>query len=215
MEAYFSVRAALALTTSHGFPKSLAVTSAQPAEGKSTTAFALAAILARMGRRVLIIDADMRSPSIHGLANVANDLGLSNLLSGSDDFEHLVVQSGIEGLYVLPAGPTPPSAAELLSSDRLALVFRRLEKEFDHLIMDCPPVIGLADAPLLVRVVEGCIFVIASSQTSLASARQALSRVKQGHSQVFGAVATKVDVNRFGYGRYSDAYSYGENGSSS
>lgn len=215
MEAYFSVRAALALTTSHGFPKSLAVTSAQPAEGKSTTAFALAAILARMGRRVLIIDADMRSPSIHGLANVANDLGLSNLLSGSDDFEHLVVQSGIEGLYVLPAGPTPPSAAELLSSDRLALVFRRLEKEFDHLIMDCPPVIGLADAPLLVRVVEGCIFVIASSQTSLANARQALNRVKQGHSQVFGAVATKVDVSRFGYGRYSDAYSYGESGSSS
>ena len=214
MEAYFSIRAALALSTSPGFPKSLAVTSTRPQEGKSTTALALAAILGRMGRRVLVIDADMRSPSIHRLANVANELGLSNVLAGSDDFEHLIVASSFTGVFILPAGPVPPSAAELLSSDRLALVIKRLEEQFDHLIIDSPPVIGLADAPLLVRRVEGCIFVIASSQTSLADARRALSRVKQGQNHVFGAVATKVDESRFGYGYGGyEAYGYGESAS--
>ena len=211
IEAYYSVRASLALATPHGFPRSLAVFSTQAGEGKSTTVLALAAILSRTGKRVLIIDADMRSPSVHTLAGVANEHGLSNLLAGSDDFASLIVDCQLKGVSILPAGPMPPSAAELLSSERLELIVRRLEKDFDHLIIDSPPVLGLADAPLLARVVEGSIFVIASSETSLASARRALVRVKQAQNQIFGAVATKVDGRRFGYGdEYYQSLNYGK-----
>ena len=211
LEAYYSVRASLALATPHGFPRSLAVFSTKPGEGKSTTALVLAAILSRSGKRVLLIDADMRSPSIHTLTGVANDHGLSNLLTGSDDFASLIVACQLKGVSILPAGPMPPSAAELLSSDRLELILRRLERDFDHLIIDSPPVMGLADAPLLAKVVEGSIFVIASSETSLAAARHALGRVKQAQNQVFGAVATKVDGRRFGYGdEYFHSLNYGK-----
>ena len=211
LEAYYSVRASLALATPHGFPRSLAVFSTQPGEGKSTTVLALAAILSRTGKRVLIIDADMRSPSVHTLAGVANDHGLSNLLAGSDDFASLIVACQLKGVSILPAGPTPPSAAELLSSDRLELILRRLEKDFDHLLIDSPPVMGLADAPLLAKVVEGSIFVIASSETSLVAARRAVDRVKQAQNQIFGAVATKVDGRRFGYGdEYYHSPNYGK-----
>lgn len=210
LEAYYSVRASLALATPQGFPKSLVTVSTQPGEGKSTTALALAMILARTGKRVLVIDADMRSPSIHELVGVANEFGLSNLLSGSDDYAHLIVASSVNGVSILPAGPMPPSAAQLLSSERLVTVLRRLEKDYDHLIIDSPPVMGLADAPLLKSAVEGCVFVIASTETSLAHARRALARIQQTRGQVFGAVATKVDGRKLGYGSYYDrALSYG------
>ena len=205
------MRASLALATPHGFPRSLAVFSTQASEGKSTTALALAAILSRTGKRVLIIDADMRSPTVHTLAGVANEHGLSNLLAGSDDFASLIVDCQLKGVSILPAGPMPPSAAELLSSERLELIVRRLEKDFDHLIIDSPPVLGLADATLLAKVVEGSIFIIASSETSLAHARRALGRVKQAQNQIFGAVATKVDGRRFGYGdEYYQSFNYGK-----
>lgn len=209
-EAYFSIRATLALATPHGFPKSLSVTSTQPSEGKSTSALALAVILARTGRKVVLVDADMRSPSIHKFVGNHNALGFSNLLAGEDDVLSVVARDTFQGVAILPAGPMPPSAAELLSSDRLEQVLAKLGQAYDHVIIDSPPVIGLADAPLLGRAVEGSVFVIEASETSLREARNALKRLQVGKNQVYGAVATKVDADRFGYGYgYEYAYRYG------
>ena len=210
-EAYFSIRASLALATPHGFPKSLSITSTEPGEGKSTTALALAVILARIGKKVVLVDADMRSPSIHGIVGDHNVIGLSNLLAGNDDVMSVMAKDRFHDVAIMPAGPMPPSAAELLSSDRLEFIVQKLGELFDHVIIDSPPVIGLADAPLLGRAVEGSVFVIEASETSLRAARNALKRLQIGKNHVYGAVATKVDAERFGYGYgYAYSYRYGE-----
>lgn len=214
-EAYFSIRTMLALATAHGLPRTLAVTSAQAGEGKSVTALALAIAFGRTGRRVLLLDADMRAPSVHELAGVDNAKGLSNLLAGDDNFSSLIREAEFKGVSVLPAGPNPPNAAELLSTDRLDQLLATLLKGFDHIVIDAPPVLGIADALLLGRAAEGCVFVIETERVVVRAIRRALDRLQVGQNHVFGAVVTKVDFRRhaesYGYG-YSRKHEYGGDG---
>lgn len=209
-EAYLSLQTNLAFTTTHGLPRSLAVTSSRPAEGKTTTSFALAQSLARSGHRTLLLDADLRSPSIHHLFGLENRTGFSNLLSGDDNVDALIVPSGYDNLWIMAAGPQPPSAPELLSSERFALVIGRLTDQFDNVLLDAPPVMGLADAPLIGSQVEGTIFVIESHSTQKSMAAVALGRLSTAGVTMLGAVLTKFDAKRahFGYG-YDYAYGYG------
>ncbi|MEG8052049.1 polysaccharide biosynthesis tyrosine autokinase [Sphingomonas aurantiaca] len=146
-EAYLSVQTNLGFSTHRGFPASLAVTSSRAAEGKSTTAFAIAQSLGRTKRRVLLVDADMRSPSVHHLLNRSNDRGFSNYLTGEDDLDNLIVRAANEPMAIMTAGPQPPSAPELLSGDRFRTLIGELVARYDHVVFDIPPVMGLADAP--------------------------------------------------------------------
>lgn len=209
-EAYLSVRTNLAFTTDHGLPRTVAVTSTRASEGKSTTSYALARSFARGNHRVLLLDADMRSPSVHLELGIANDVGLSNYLAGGDELASLVKATGIDNLSVMTAGPHPPSAPELLSSDRLPMLLTELLKSFDHVILDAPPVMGLADAPIIGGQVEGVIFVAESHATQKAMMRVALERLASANVNVLGAVLTKFDTKRahYGYG-YSYGYGYG------
>jgi capsular exopolysaccharide synthesis family protein len=206
-EAYASVRAALALATSRGFPKTLVVTSTEAREGKSITAMGLAMTLGRSGRTVLLVDGDMRSPSVHHNVNVANQIGLSNILAGEQDLARVIQPTEFRNVSVVAAGPPPPSAAELLSSDRFTEITEQLAKSFDHIVIDAPPVLGLADAVLLGRAAEGVVFVIKAESTSVRAARAALHRVQMGTTYVFGAVLTQLTESAAGYGR---EYLYGE-----
>ncbi|HEU4962039.1 MAG TPA: polysaccharide biosynthesis tyrosine autokinase [Sphingomonas sp.] len=210
VEAYLAVQANLQLSTAHGMPRSLAVTSTRPREGKSTTALALAQLLARAHRRVALIDADMRSPSIHEAFGIANDRGVSNFLSGSDDALGALQQTAHDGLSVLPAGPQPPNAAELLTGARLELLIERLFERFDHVIVDSPPVIGLADAPLVAAAVESVVYAVEARSIQAGTVRIALDRLRTAHANVIGAVLTKFDARRstLGYG-YDYGYGYG------
>lgn len=208
-EAYFSVRTTLALATAHGLPRSLVVTSAQPGEGKSITSLALSVAIGRTGKRVLLIDADMRSPSVHKLLGGSNEKGLSNLLASDDSADALIRTTDLKGVWVLPAGPNPPSAAELLSTETMGLLLAKLLTKFDHVIIDAPPVLGLSDAPLLARDVEGCVFVIEAERVAVRTIRSALQRLQVGQNHVFGAVITKVDYSRHSYGYgYGSGYGY-------
>ena len=200
-EAYFSIRTTLAFATVHGLPRSFVVTSTQPGEGKSTTALGLAIAIGRTGKRVLLIDADMRSPSAHGLIRSDNARGLSNLLTGDENFAAHIVATELRGVSVLTSGPNPPSAAELLGSDRLQQVLTRLGQSYDHLVIDGPPVLGLADAPLLGRAVEGSVFVIEASRTTMSTIRNAVERLRSVNAHVFGAIVTKIDPagDHYGY----------------
>lgn len=213
-EAYLSVRTNLAFTTDHGVPRSVVVTSTSPGEGKSTTSFSLALVLARTGKRTLLIDADMRSPSVHGFAGIENQKGLSNLLAGEDNWQAMVQRAdlGVERLEFLTAGPNPPSAAELLSSDRMSLLIRDLLEQYDHVVVDAPPLLGLADVPLLSRAVEGSVFVVAAGQVAVRALRGSLSRLHQAHARIFGVVLTKLapqnSLSGYGYG-YGYGYRYG------
>jgi polysaccharide biosynthesis transport protein len=206
-EAYFSVLTGLQFSTTHGMPKSLTVTSTQPSEGKSTTAQALARSLAKIGKRVLLIDADLRNPSVHKEFGLANERGLANVLIGDGTIEQHAQQSALPNLFVLTSGLLPPNPSELLAGDSLEPAISRATAAFDHVIVDAPPVLGLADSPLLSRVTEATVFVLEAGRTRAAQARTALRRLLQVDAPVVGAVLTKLDSKRVGYG-YGYGYDY-------
>ncbi len=210
-EAYLSIRSNLAFTTDHGVPRALMVTSTRAAEGKSTTSFALATVLGRTGKSVILIDADMRSPSMHGFLKMSNPSGLSNFLAGDNEWRAHVRKTEAKGLSLLSAGPMPPSAAELLSGDRMLMLVRQLLDHFDHVVVDAPPILGLADAPLLSRAVEGCVFVIEAEGVAVRGIKSSLGRLQAVQAHVFGGVLTKLQKRQsgFGYG-YGYGYGYGD-----
>jgi polysaccharide biosynthesis transport protein len=211
-EAYLSVQSNLAFSTDHGVPRSFMVTSTRPAEGKSTSSLAIATVLGRTGKKVLLIDGDMRSPSIHSNLNMDNTQGLSNFLAGENDWQRLVQPTGQKGLSILPSGPLPPSAAELLSSDRMLMLIGALGAHYDHVVVDAPPVLGLADAPLLSRAVEGCIFVIEAEGVAVRGLKASIGRLQSVNAHLFGAILTKLRNQQSGYGYgYGYGYSYGAN----
>lgn len=212
-EAYLSIQTNLAFSTDHGVPASLAVTSTRPAEGKTTTSYAIARSLARAGRRTLFIDADMRSPSAHHLLALGNDRGLSNYLAGSEDLSALIQPvTSHDGLHVMTAGPQPPSAAELLSGDRLERMIAALRGTYDNIVIDAPPVMGLADAPLISSKVEATVFVIESRGTKRGMVQLAVQRLRAARAQIVGVVLAKFESKHahYGYG-YDYGYGYGSN----
>ena len=207
-EAYYSLRTALQFSTPDGAPSSLLVTSARPAEGKSTTAYAVALNLARIGRRVLLVDGDLRNPSMHRVVGVENERGMSNLLSGSADLATVVQRTSLENLLFIPCGPLPPNPAELWGGDRLRQILEEARKDFDHVVIDGPPVLGFADSPLLAAAVGGVVFVVESRGTRRGQARGALRRLRVGHATILGAVLTKFSAKTTSYGGYDYAYDY-------
>lgn len=209
-EAYLSVRSSLAFSSDHGVPRTLMVTSSRAGEGKSTTAAALAIVLGRTGKRVLLIDGDMRSPSVNALMDRPNERGLSNYLAGQDDWRPLVQDTDFRNISMMASGPVPPSAAELLSGDRVERLLHDLRDTFDHVVVDAPPILGLADAPLLTKSVEGCVFVIEAGGVAVRGLRAALGRLHMVHAHVTGAVLTKLGAQQAGYGYgYGYGYRYG------
>lgn len=207
-EAYYSIRTALQFSTPDGAPASLLVTSSRPAEGKSTTAYAIALNLARIGRRVLLADGDLRNPSMHRVLGAENDVGMSNLLSGNGELPALVKPTSQQGLDFLACGPLPPNPAELWGGDRLRMVLQSASQAYDHVVIDGPPVLGFADAPLLASAVQGTVLVIESKQTRRAQARGALRRLVIGDTHLLGAILTKFNVKATRYGGYDYSYDY-------
>jgi succinoglycan biosynthesis transport protein ExoP len=209
-EAYFSIVTAVQFSTSAGTPRVLAVVSSQGSEGKTTTAMALARGLAATGARVLLIDGDMRSPTLHRAYNLSRDEGLSNVLTGNADLKLTWKETGIKGVTVLTAGRIPPNPAELLASEALGQMIKEALLTFDNIIFDAPPILGLADAPLLARAADGAVFVIQADRTRASDARQALERLTDIGAHVLGAVLTKLDPKKSGAGYgYSYTYQYG------
>ncbi len=210
VDAYLAVQTNLAFTTEHGVPRSFAVTSTRPAEGKSTTALALATMLARSGRNVILIDGDMRSPSVHELGGVNHDRGVSNFLAGDDAIETMTFAMNDLGFTAMSAGPIPPNAAELLTGNRFHLLIERLLARYDHVVVDSPPVMGLADAPLIAARVEGVIYAVESHGIRSSMVKTALSRLANANARIFGGVLTKFEARRahYGYG-YDYGYGYG------
>jgi capsular exopolysaccharide synthesis family protein len=213
-EAYRSLCTSLQFTTARGMPKSLLVTSADAAEGKSVTSLAITQHFARLGLKVLLIDADMRNPSLHRKLNADNSIGLSSYLSGTCNAPDVIQKTNIENLTFLPSGPLPPNAADLLSSPRLMSLLTLSLQIFDLIIIDGPPVLGIADAPLLSNAAEATVFVIGAGIARTGSVRGALRRLDIAKSPLIGSVVTRFDARKagYGYGRYGYGYghAYGE-----
>ncbi|WP_417231452.1 GumC family protein [Brevundimonas sp.] len=207
-EAYYSLRSALQFSTPDGAPGSILVTSSRPAEGKSTTSFALAQNFARGGKRVLLIDGDLRNPSMHRLVGVDNEKGMSNLLSGSANLDAVVHKTRIDNLSFVSCGPLPPNPAELWGGDRIRTFLDDALTRFDHVIIDGPPILGFADAPILAATVGGTLFVLESKGTRRGQARGAMRRLKMGSARLLGVVLTKFNAKATSYGGYDYSYDY-------
>jgi capsular exopolysaccharide synthesis family protein len=207
-EAYRSVRTALQFSTPEGAPKSLQVASAGKGEGKSTTAASLAIHFAQAGQKVLLIDADLRNPSLHRTLEADNSLGLTNHLAGEATPVEISQPTSISNLFLITAGPLPPDPAGLLGSAKMMSLLSIAKEKFDHVIVDGPPVLGLADALVLGNLVDGTLFVVSAGDTRRAFAQGAIKRLKTGETRIIGGVLTKFDSRSHGYG-YGDYYYYG------
>ena len=210
-EAYASLRSSLEFATVDGLPRNMVVTSSQQSEGKSTSALALAQTFARVGTRVLLIDGDLRKPSLHRVLGVENRIGLVNVLVNQMTIDQVARPTGNPNLSFVSSGPTPPNPAELLARTSLRGVLAAAGRNFDLVIVDGPPVMGFADAPLLANAVEGVVFVVDSSRTRGAQVKLALRRLHESRGTVLGVVLTKYDARQIGYyENYGYSYRYGE-----
>jgi capsular exopolysaccharide synthesis family protein len=193
--------------------KTIVVTSAGPSEGKTTTATALAEVMADGGNRVLIVDADMRRPQLHRVFEVSNDAGLSSLIVGEGDLEAIVKTSHVPNLFVLPCGPIPPNPAELLHTEGFAKLLKAMAQRFDRVIIDSPPAGVVADAIVLSTQVDGTLVVLKAGQTSRDAAQRAVRSIADVNGRIFGAVLNDLDLNDQRYGQYYQYYRYGYYGS--
>lgn len=192
-EAYRSVRTALQFSTPEGAPKRLVITSTTRNEGKSTTALSLAINFAQMGQRVLLIDADMRNPSVHKLLEIPNEYGLSNLLSSDGRGEKMILPTTVPNLSVLTAGPVPPNPVDLLMGPKLLLLLNvTAALGIDYVIVDAPPLLGIADSIVLGNQLQNILFVVQASSTRKSHIKNALRRLRLAGLVPRGVVLTQT-----------------------
>jgi succinoglycan biosynthesis transport protein ExoP len=208
-ESYRSLRTALQFSTSNGLPKSLIVTSTNAGEGKSTTSVALATNFAQLGMKVLLLDADLRNPSAHRLLKREAEIGLTNYLVGAASAEDILQATDISGLSFMASGPVPPNPAELLAGQSMARLLSAASENFDAVIVDAPPVLGLADAPLLGSIAAGTLLVLGAGETRRGIVKGALKRLHFARAQVVGVVLNKFDMRAANYAYHSYGYGYG------
>jgi capsular exopolysaccharide synthesis family protein len=207
-EAFRSLRTSLVFTNGSPGNRTIAVTSTQPLEGKTTTACNLAIALALGGARVMLMDADMRRPGLHRTMGMSNDLGLSHVLTGQARVREAVQRTSEPNLFVMSAGHVPPNPSELLSSERMRHLIANLEAgPFDWIIIDTPPVLAVSDAVIIAPYASGLVFVIGAEMTRRAHAERAIQTVQSGKTTIVGAVLNRVDLNRNKY-YYSRYYGY-------
>ena len=195
-EAYRALRTSLLLSSLGAPPKIILITSALPQEGKTTTSINTAVVLAQKGVRVLLIDADMRRPSVHktlGLSGPAR--GLSNVLTGNLSLQDAIVLSPqLSNLWILPAGSPPPNPAELLASANMRTVLAQLREQYDHIVIDTPPTLSVTDAVVLSTRADAVVLVIRSGQTTKTALRRARDLLTQVNARICGVLLNAVDL---------------------
>lgn len=212
-EAYRQLRTSILLSTAGHAPKSLLVTSSLPSEGKTTTATNTAISLAQTGARVLIIDADMRRPRVHSVFGIKNNSGLSSILSNElseRDLLEAVQFDDRTNVSVLSSGPIPPNPAELIGSTQMSKLFVLLEKHFDHVVVDSPPITSFTDGVLIASMVDGVILVVHSGRSSKQVVRKARQLVQDVGARIFGVVLNNTDLKSQEGGYYYQSYYHRE-----
>ncbi|MGB8888949.1 MAG: polysaccharide biosynthesis tyrosine autokinase [Candidatus Korobacteraceae bacterium] len=220
-ESFRAVRTSILLSSIDSPPKTMLVTSALPEEGKTTISANLAGALAQMGRRVLLVDGDMRRPRVSDFLGLPKGAGgLSTVLIGKDKEEDVIVPSAkLPNLYIMPAGPKPPYPAELLGSNRMKALLKSWRPNYDHIIIDTPPVLSVTDPVLLSVDVDAVVLVVRFGQTTKQALKEVREILDQVNARVCGVILNSVEPDRdsaygrsyyAGYGYYDRAHSYYE-----
>ena len=207
-ESIFNIRTAVMLSSSGGPPGIIIITSPNPSEGKTTLAVHLASSLALNGKRVVIIDADLRKPNIHSIFQLPGQPGLSNLLSGGASLAEILQPTQVPDLFIIPAGTIPPSPVQLLTSAEFMDLLKDLKQDFHHVVIDTPPVIGFTDARAISSLAEGVLLVAKHHSTSREALRLTMQLLGQVKAPLLGAVITMAQRDKLSYGGYYAYYKY-------
>lgn len=167
---------------------SLLVTSSGPGEGKSMTAANLAVVYAQQGKKVLLIDADLRKPTVHYTFRLDNLRGLSNILVGENTFNDVIHSSDVDHLDIMSCGPIPPNPSELLASKKMEKLLEELKASYDLIIFDTPPVLAVTDAQVLANIVDGTLLVVRSKHTEIEGAQKAVESLRPAKAKLLGTV---------------------------
>ncbi|MCM3880909.1 MAG: polysaccharide biosynthesis tyrosine autokinase [Vicinamibacterales bacterium] len=204
-EAFRALRTSLVFSSGSEGTRVIAMTSAQPVEGKTTTTCNMAIALAYGGSRVLLIDADMRRPSVSKTLGIENTIGLSHLLTAQATARQAIQPTAVQNLWVMTAGLTPPNPSELLASDRMKTLISNVQHgPFDWVLIDTPPVLAVTDAVIIAPWVSGVVFIIGSEMTQRRLAERAIETLNTSRPHLLGAVLNRVDIvrNKYYYSRY-------------
>lgn len=214
-EAFRSFRANLLFATKEGIPRVLHITSPRPSEGKSSTVVNLGIAFAQSGKQVLIVDGDLRKPSLHQRLKLDNSKGFTNFLTQQEEAVDVIQTTDIDNLFIIPAGPISPNPAELLSSQRMEDLYQLVPEQYDIIIMDSPPIMGLSDALILANQASATVLLAAHGESRKRLLQDGLQKLQHAQANIIGSVLTKTKA-RHGYGysyyynyNYYDYYSYG------
>ena len=214
-ESYRSIRTSLLVTAENHQAKCVLVSSPEPGDGKTTLVSNLAIALAQSGKRVLLVDGDLRRPTVHKLFRVPQEIGLSDVLTGEIDFLNAVRTTTVERLSLLTAGDSPANPAELLSSPRMAQMLKDAKHEFDFVFVDAPPMLAVSDPCILARHVDGMILVVRIGKNTRAAAARVREMITDQGIRVLGTVANGVVPGQDrGYSYYGEYISGGSTFSS-
>ena len=184
----------------------LLVTSAAPAEGKTTVAVSIAVSLAQGGQRVCIIDCDLRRPRLHRIFDRAGDIGLMNAILGEATIEEVAKPTIVPNLWSIPCGPIPPNSADVVSSDKFRRLLDEVSARFDRVVLDSPPIVAVTDSAIASTLVDGVVFVVRAFKTSVNLCRSGLRTLQDVDAPIAGAVLNAVNLNRHEYNYYHYYY---------
>ncbi len=210
-EAYRVLRTSMLLSAAGSPPRTILITSGQPGEGKTTTVVNTAVSLAQLGASVLIIDCDLRKPAAHKMFGIENSTGLSTYLSRDVELNGLIHRLQIPNLSLLPCGAIPPNPAELLASEKMKSMLATLREQYDHILIDSPPLLSVTDPVILSTLVDGVMLVVHGGKSTRAVARRARQELQTVGAKIFGVVLNNLDLRGNGYGyEYYQYYSIPE-----
>lgn len=200
-EQYKTIRTNIQFSSVDREIRKLVVTSAGPGEGKSTTIANLAVVFAQQGKKVLLIDADLRKPTVHYTFNFTNTFGLTNVLTRQSRFDEVINETFEKNLYVLTSGPIPPNPAELLGSRAMENLMEEAAEEFDMILFDAPPLLAVTDGQVLASKCDGSILVVSSGKTETENAVKAKELLEAANSHIVGVVLNnkKMDNSKHYY----------------
>jgi len=206
-EAYRVLRTSVLLSSTEKPPKTILITSGQPGEGKTTTAVNTAISLAQLGASVLIIDCDLRKPSVHTVLGVDHVVGLSTYLSRRGELDEVIQSVPIPNLSVMTAGRIPPNPAEMISSARMKEMLQILSERYDHIVIDSPPLLKVTDPVILSTMVDGVILVVHGGRSTREVVRRTRQELAVAGARIFGVVLNNVESGHDGVGDYYGTYS--------